>query len=362
MKCTLFFLFLFIAYFTNAQAYDIYVSDAGNWQTGPYKIMKYDHEGKNAEIFIENNIAWPQDILFLEDQGIVLISNLNTNDINKFNADTGEFIGKFADVPSGPTRMKIKDNTLYVLSWRSPFQVVRFSLDGNPMENFTSQGTVQSIGMDWDDEGNLYVSSYKGFVNQYNASGEFLKTFIQTNVQGPTNIWRDQDGTWIVLDYNASTVKRFNAEGQFMEALATGLQYCEGIAMTSEGHYLIGHGGNSSVDEYDEDWNAVDELIPTGEGGLKLPNAVVLRQKPNATGEQNSKRTEFKPSVGNIFAIEWGDDAAYCEIFDMGGVKVDRLPKTNSEWNADYLPAAAYLVKVTNDDGDSYFQKIIVQH
>jgi len=49
---------------------------------------------------------------------VVLISNLNTGRITKYNSSTGEYIGDFATGIAGPTRMKIgADSLLYVLQW-----------------------------------------------------------------------------------------------------------------------------------------------------------------------------------------------------------------------------------------------------
>jgi hypothetical protein len=70
----------------SAQQRAIYVSDAGNFQNPPWQILKFDEDGGNPEVFITQNLAWPQDILFLEEAGTVLISNLNSGRIDRYNA------------------------------------------------------------------------------------------------------------------------------------------------------------------------------------------------------------------------------------------------------------------------------------
>lgn len=74
-----------------SQSYEIYVSDAGNFNNPPWQILKYDENGQNPEVFINTNLYWPQDILFFEESNEVLISNLD-GCINKHNASTGDFI------------------------------------------------------------------------------------------------------------------------------------------------------------------------------------------------------------------------------------------------------------------------------
>ena len=107
-KTLLFIFCIALVGFSFGQDQAIYVSDAANFSTGPYKILKYDPDGSNPVTFIEDNLAWPQDILFLEDQGVVLISNLSSGTITRHNSSTGAFIDNFATGIGGPTRMKTK--------------------------------------------------------------------------------------------------------------------------------------------------------------------------------------------------------------------------------------------------------------
>jgi len=44
--------------------------------------------------------------LFLENKGEVLITNLGTNNINRFDIETGAYLSGFANGISGPTRTK----------------------------------------------------------------------------------------------------------------------------------------------------------------------------------------------------------------------------------------------------------------
>ena len=48
--------------------------------------MKYDENGENPEVFITTPLNRPQDILFLEDRGEALVSNLGDNRITRHDA------------------------------------------------------------------------------------------------------------------------------------------------------------------------------------------------------------------------------------------------------------------------------------
>ena len=146
----------------------IYVSDAGGFNVEPWQVLRYDEDGSNPQVFIDNqffvdnSVGWPQDILFLEDQEVVLISCLVGGRITKHNATTGAYLEDFATVAGGPTRMKIgADGYIYVLQWsNTDNKVLRFEQDGTFVDEFTSVGVSQSIGLDWDSDGFLTYSEF----------------------------------------------------------------------------------------------------------------------------------------------------------------------------------------------------------
>jgi len=271
---------LLVASKTFSQDLEIYVSDAGNFSNPLWKILKFDENGENPQTFIDTVLAWPQDIVFLEDQGVVLISNLNTGRITKYNSSTGEYIGDFATGIAGPTRMKIgADSLLYVLQWSGNGKVKRYELDGTFVDEFTSTGVTQSIGIDWDNEGNLFVSSYGGaLIRKFDTSGVDLGIFINSNLAGPTNIWFDDNGDLLVIDYNGTSVKRFDSNGSYINNFITGLSQAEGVDFFPNGNILIGNGATHSVKMYDSNGVYIEDFIPNGLGGLITPNAIVIRE------------------------------------------------------------------------------------
>jgi len=211
---------------------------------------------------------------------VVLISNLNTGRITKYNSSTGEYIGDFATGIGGPTRMKIgADSLLYVLQWSGNGKVWRYQLDGTFVDEFTSVGVSQSIGIDWDGDGNLYVSSYGGHtVRKFDQNGNDLGLFVNSNLAGPTNIWFDGNGDLLVTDYNGTAVKRFNSSGAFVSNFLTGLSQAEGVDFFPNGNILIGNGATHSVKMFDSNGNYLEDFIPNGSGGLITPNAIVIRE------------------------------------------------------------------------------------
>ena len=280
MVILLFALILIFSSSTLSQTIEIYVSDAAGFQNPPWKILKYDENGENPETFINTNLAWPQDIVFLEDQQVVLVSNLNTGTITKYNSSTGTYIDNFATGIGGPTRMKIgADSLLYVLQWSGNGTVRRYELDGTFFDEFTSVSVPQSIGIDWDSNGKLYVSSYNDHnVRKFDQNGNDLGLFATTNLVGPTNIWIDDNDELLVVDYLGAAVKRYNTGGNYLNNFITGLGNAEGVDFLPNGNILIGNGATSSVKMFDSNGNYLEDFIPSGSGGLITPNAVVIRE------------------------------------------------------------------------------------
>ncbi len=351
-----------------SQTIEIYVSDAGNFASPPWKILKFDENGENPEVFINTNLAWPQDIVFLEDQDVVLISNLNSGTITKYNSATGIYIEDFATGISGPTRMKIgADSLLYVLQWSGNGRVKRYQLDGTFVDNFTNVLVPKSIGIDWDSNGNLYVSSYSGDnVRKFDTNGNDLGDFINTNLLGPTNIWFDAAGDMLVSDYDGTAVKRFDSTGAYVNNFLTGLSNSEGVAFFPNGYILIGNGATSSVKLFDNAGNYIEDFIASGAGNLLTPNAVVIRENNSVlvSGSGNSRINDYKlkqnfpnpfnPSTIISFSIP-NSGFTQLKIYDMLGNEIKTLiseDKTagnyNVEFNAEKLSNGIYFYRLVS--------------
>lgn len=261
-----------------AKAFEIFVSDAGNFNAPPWQILRFAEDGSNPEVFTDQQLGWPQDILFLPGRQEVLISNLSTSRINRHHADTGDYIDVFDQTIDQPTRLAIgPDGLIYALQWSGSGRVKRYQADGTALGDFTTVGVTQAIGLDWDLDGHLYVSSFSdGTVRRFDATGQDLGLFIQSHLQGPTNI-QFQGDELLVLDWTAGTIQRFDGDGNFIATFASGLRQPEGIAEMPNGHLLIGNGQGKTVREHGPDGAFIANRVARAAGNLIQPNAVVIR-------------------------------------------------------------------------------------
>lgn len=368
MRNLLISLFVVFASQIVAQDFEVFVSDAGNFNNPPWQILKFDKNGENPEVFIDQELNWPQDILFLEKDNIVLISNLGTGTINRHHPSTGAFIDNFASSIGGPTRIKIgPDSLIYVLQWSGNGKVKRYQLDGSYVDDFTSMSVEQSIGLDWDAEDNLYVSSYKGkHVRKFDIEGIDQGLFIESNLAGPTTISFDAQGDLLISDYNGTTVKRFSADGNYINDFLTGLGKSEGVAYLDNGNILIGNGSSKSVKSFDSDGNSLGDFISSSAGNLLNPNAVVIREKQTTKVIDKNVGNDLmiSPNIGTEFIANshYSSEIKQLDIFTSTGNFLDSLIISNgASFNAAKYGAGNYLVRIRFKDGAFKIEHIVVK-
>jgi hypothetical protein len=122
------------------------------------------------------------------------------------------------------------------------------------------------------------VSSYDSqIVRKFNTEGIDQGNFVSTNLTGPTNIWFDEDGDLLVVDYDAGVVARFDENGAYQGDFIQGLSQAEGVDFLPDGDILIGNGGTSAVKQFTLGGAFVEDFVNSQSGGLLQPNAVVVR-------------------------------------------------------------------------------------
>lgn len=362
-------LFAFAVSNLSGQEFDVYISDAGNFNNSPWQIAKFDESGSNGMTLVPSNeLGWPQDIVFLEDEDIMLVSNLNLGTITRFNASTGAKIDEFATGIGGPTRMKIgADGLLYVLQWSNNTKVQRYELDGTFVDDFTQEDTGTAIGLDWDADGNLYVSSFNGkYVRKFGPDGTSLGDFITENLAGPTNIYFDDEGNLFVLDWQAGNVKKFDSEGVFQEVFISGVPQCEGVDFFPNGDIIIGVGEQGTAKIYSSDGTFIRDLFSQGELGIIRPNAVVLREKTvSSVGETYQEVNFIIPTVGKQFQVSNPNEVkseSYFEVYNSSGQFISKVNFIDSiMWDASHISSGVYHVRTKMNNGKIARQKIVVQ-
>lgn len=342
-----------------------YVSDAGNFQQGPYQIMRFTDNSDVGEVFIKDQLSWPQDILFLPNKNQVLVSNLSSNSIEAFDAKTGGHIRRFASGIEGPTRMRIsKDGFIFVLQWFGDGSVKKFDLDGNFAGDATQTGVPRSIGFDWDKNGELYVSSFSGrYIEKFDKDGKSKGKFISSGLFGPTNIQFNGIGQLIVLDYSSGRVLIYDQNGTLVKTLITGLAQCEGIQINNDGCIIVGY--VSGVKMYDKNGIFKKTLVEAGSNNLLNPNAVVFRESIILNINDSTERTfiDFLQFVkeNNYIVSSKVDKVSVVNIFDYSGILVKTHDFTHHDMlDLSGLDSGLYLAYTILPNNIKLTQKVII--
>jgi len=357
MKTKLLCILLYTSFLFSQNDVGVYVSDAGNFSNPPWFVYQFDEDGQNpVQLLNESDgINWPNDILFIDDLDIVLLANthITNGTIQRYSATTWEFIDNFAEGINGPTRMKIGPDGLlvYVLQLHAgEDKVLRYETDGTFVDEFTNFGTLGQLGLDWDTSGNLYVSSYNfDKVMKFDTDGNFVEDFIDTGLDGPSNIFFDNNGSGdlIVLNWDSGVVKRFDSDGNFVEDLITDVLGCEGVDFFPNGDMLMGVASTGVVKKYDSNFNFIEDLI-TGINGA--PNAITIHDGILGVEDLKAKGFSAYPNpVTDILNLRANEDISSVSISNILGQIIYQA-------NVDSMN---FTVDMSSFSGGTYF--VIVQ-
>ena len=232
----------------------------------------------------ESELSNPQDIAVGPD-GQLYVTGLGNSSVLKFNITTGEFMEAFTsgfDL-SFPTKIVFHNNKLFVSQWGADDQdknnIACFdATTGAFISEFTDTPFTRGMGLVFDSQENLYVVSFnQRQVLKYDSEGKSLGVFINKSLSGPVNIWIDQSGDFMVQDWQAGSIKRFDGEGTFKSTFISGLRNTEGFIVGDEGTYLVADWQTGAVNSYDETGSFLRTFIKGGD--LQRPNALLLISK-----------------------------------------------------------------------------------
>jgi DNA-binding beta-propeller fold protein YncE len=175
--------------------------------------------GDYIDDFVSQNsagLSLPQDIRTGPD-GNILVSGRGNTSILMYDRVTGDFIDSFTRgyTLDNPTKITFgPDGNLYVSQWgMTKTKVVRFNgTTGQFIDEFTPSLNL-ALGHTWDADSNLYVACYGSKdVRKFDTNGNFLGVFTEVgHLQGPTNLWFDENGSLFVEDWILGSVQQFNA-------------------------------------------------------------------------------------------------------------------------------------------------------
>lgn len=240
--------------------------------------------GEYIKDFIPPNsggLGTTQEVAYGPD-GHLYVSGRSNDFILRYDGTSGEFIDAFT---SGynldqPTKMTFgPDGMLYVSQWGTgKNSVARFDAQTGVFVDEATPQLGQPMGHAWDGDGTLYVAVFNAAnVRAFDAEGNTTGNFLRGGaLGGPVNLWFDDAGDLLVVDWTDGTVKRYDGEtGAFKSNYITGLTRAEGVAVGPEGALYICDWQDNRINKYDPETGRFLEVF-TDEGGLQHPNSIIF--------------------------------------------------------------------------------------
>ncbi len=214
------------------------------------------------------------------------ISSFATNELMRFNEDTGEYMGVIAEV-QGPFASQIGfDGDLFVSSFHTG-EVLRFdSKTGDYIGVFIAAGeggltnpTAPNFGPD----GKVYVGDLaSNRVLRYSKEGKFIDVFASgedSDLNGPFMQTFDDSTMYIASGYTNSILQFDLATKEFMGAFVTtgsgGLEVPVGLEFGPDGNIYTSSSATNAILRYDgKTGEFIDEFVPPGGGGMSSPRAI----------------------------------------------------------------------------------------
>lgn len=214
--------------------------------------------------------------------GNLYVSSFGTNQILKFDGQTGNYLGVFANTATHPMDTAFRpDGYLYVVentnSGGGNF-VARFDATTGA---FVDQlpGFLQSAqGIAFDSSDRLYVSDFNNrSVERFNSVSGGYETFIPSSIVNlPTGLAFTANGHLLVGNFGYDRIDEFDADGLFLGSFGTTRAY--GVAFSPNGQLYVGDGGTSSISQFDpQNGNSQSIFVGAFIGGLTAPGFMTFQ-------------------------------------------------------------------------------------
>lgn len=202
----------------------------------------------------------------------VYVTSSQTNQILRYDGVTGAFMDVFAEGNglSTPNNIVFNGNFMYVGEFAGGTNgfVKRYdAMTGDFIDNFLDVDFADGIAFSND---SVFVSNFGGGVNRFDINdGSLIEEFIASGDGGllnPTALLLLDSGEMLVSSYGTNSVKRYDTNGDFIDDAITGLLDPEGLAIGPDGELYAGSYTLGRVNRYDADTFAFqDEFVNVGQ-------------------------------------------------------------------------------------------------
>jgi len=243
-------------------------------------VLRYDATtGAFIGVFASGNgLANPNGIAYGPD-GNLYVGLGDTGSVMRFQGQTGAFMGEFVSggaggllgcraIAFGP------DGNLYVDNGAGD-NVLRYDGQTGSFLGIAAQGNGMSgpVGLTFGPDGSMYVgAALSNTVQVISPSGQFVRSITAGSThRQATGVLVNATGTLYVAESVTNEVVRFNPlTGAFLGTFASGngLSIPINMIFTPQGDLLVGSFGTDSVLKYSSSGQFLGTFITSGSGGL----------------------------------------------------------------------------------------------
>lgn len=211
-----------------------------------------------------------------------------------------------------PTGIAVASNGNVYIGENDNHRIQVFDADGNFLSIFNNTDVTHPQGMAFDDSGNLWVAdSATNSVKKFNASGTLLATYGSAGsgdgqFDAPSAIAVDSDGNFYVTDYGNTRVEKFDSSGAYVtqwgSSGAGDGQFSNpiGIAVDSDNDVYVSEDGNCRVQKFTSDGTFITKWgsMGSGDGQLFIPQQLAVDDSGNVyvTDSYNARLEKFSSS------------------------------------------------------------------
>lgn len=227
------------------------------------------------EVFASGGLDSPSGMALGPD-GNLYVSSTGTDEVLRFDRNTGAFLDKFIRGIRRPSALALgPDGNLYVGSFATEAIYKCHGRTGEVLATFGhSTGTLA-----FDINGSLFASNTpSNTVDSYSIqTGSLIRTFgSNTALNVPAGIVF-ANPILFVASNGTNSILRFSAAGQAMPPIPSGpeLSHPLALAFSPQGILYVSTSGNEVL-RYEFGGRFLGQLIAPGTGGLQYPAAMVL--------------------------------------------------------------------------------------
>jgi hypothetical protein len=179
------------------------------------------------------------------------------------------------------------------------------SFTGTTIEKFTpagvgsvfASGLSNPSGLAFDNAGNLYVANFgNNTIDKFTPAG-VGSVFATTGLDGPTGLAFDSAGNLYAANWNNNTLEKFTTSGSGSLFASSGLINPSGLAFDNAGNLYVANFGSTTIEEFTP--GGVGSVFA---GGLNGPSGLAFDSAGNLYVANFDSIDEFTPAgTGSVF-------------------------------------------------------------